>query len=111
MVPVLLAPPPWANASPLNDNATNKASRPVVKRLMRTSCGDVNQFKVHGPPFAIANGEPATLNKLPSRDQSHGTDWRVESTTRRDETCDEQKEQGSGFWDSGIRDQECPDPC
>src|SRR5688500_18258448 len=37
MVPVLLAPPPWANALEPNDSATNKARRPVVQRLMLSS--------------------------------------------------------------------------
>jgi hypothetical protein len=37
MVPVLLAPPPWANAIEPNDSATNKARRPVVQRLMLSS--------------------------------------------------------------------------
>jgi hypothetical protein len=36
-VPVLLAPPPCANAGAENDSATNRAIRPVVKRLMLSS--------------------------------------------------------------------------
>src|SRR5688572_16761013 len=44
MVPVLLAPPPWANAVEPNDSATNKARRPVVQRLMlSSSSGDKNR--------------------------------------------------------------------
>src|SRR5688572_18435211 len=41
MVPVLLAPPPWANADALKDSATNKARRPVVQRLMLSSSSGV----------------------------------------------------------------------
>src|SRR5215213_11819837 len=34
MVPVLLAPPPWANAEPANANAATRASRPFFQTFI-----------------------------------------------------------------------------
>src|SRR5688572_20999490 len=63
MVPVLLAPPPWANAVEPNDSATNKARRPVVQRLMLSS------FK-WGQPDPQRNINVARRNRQISRKMS-----------------------------------------
>src|SRR5574341_540835 len=43
MVPVWLAPPPWANAAEPNDSVTNTARRPIVQRFMLSSSWGLNR--------------------------------------------------------------------
>src|SRR5262245_7409651 len=97
MVPVLLAPPPCANAGTLNDNAISRANSPVQRLMVSSLWGSTRKQSMPSDKS----------DQRWSRDQSRRDGFLGRVARWRDESGDERKR-----WDKnlGIRDQLFADP-